>query len=155
MCDLLLEAAQLFDGEDLTTGGTAVAIAGGRIIASGPRRHMPPELISGAKQRLQFRGATMTLAPGLIDMHAHIDPTGGFPGDGSDRTTPRAGSISRYGVDPDQTYIPRGVTTVLSQGDAGISIQPTVAVPCVLFFASLVERCFRGTDVGGLQGSHH
>ncbi len=40
--------------------------------------------------------------PGLIDLHAH---------------PARAGS--KHGVDPDVHYLPRGVTTVLSQGDAG------------------------------------
>ena len=44
------------------------------------------------------------LLPGLVDLHAHPDkrPNG-----------------SRYGVDPDTELLPRGITTVLSQGDAG------------------------------------
>lgn len=42
------------------------------------------------------------LLPGLIDAHAHPSLSG-----------------SRYGVDPDQYFLPRGSTTVLSQGDAG------------------------------------
>ena len=124
MCDLLLEAAQLFSepAGGLTTGGAAVAITAGRLVASGPATSLPPELVRGAKRRLRLRAATATLSPGLIEMHAHIDPTGGHPGPGgldSGGLTPRAGRISRYGVDPDRTYIPRGVTTVLSQGDAG------------------------------------
>ncbi len=42
------------------------------------------------------------LLPGLIDLHAH-------PANGG----------SRFGVDPDAYLLPRGSTTVLSQGDAG------------------------------------
>lgn len=42
------------------------------------------------------------LLPGLIDAHAHPSLSG-----------------SRYGVDPDQYFLTRGSTTVLSQGDAG------------------------------------
>jgi predicted amidohydrolase len=131
MCDLLIEAAQIFrpaghgPGHDRSaaalhssTGGAAVAITSGRIVGSGPLADLAPELLAGAKRRVRVAGGGATLAPGLIDMHVHIDPTGGFPGDGN-ATTPKAGRISRYGVDPDKTYLPRGVTTVLSQGDAG------------------------------------
>lgn len=42
------------------------------------------------------------LAPGLVDLHAH---------------PARTGSI--FGIDPDQHCLPRGVTTLMSQGDAG------------------------------------
>ena len=42
------------------------------------------------------------LIPGLIDLHAHPAVTG-----------------SKYGINPDAELLPRGVTTVLSQGDAG------------------------------------
>ena len=42
------------------------------------------------------------LLPGLVDIHAH----------------PARGG-SRFGVDPDTHFLPRGVTTCLSQGDAG------------------------------------
>jgi dihydroorotase len=42
------------------------------------------------------------VVPGLVDLHAHPACEG-----------------SKYGVDPDVEFLPRGVTTVLSQGDAG------------------------------------
>jgi dihydroorotase len=42
------------------------------------------------------------LLPGLVDMHAHP-----------------AVEDSKYGIDPDVHFLPRGVTTVMSQGDAG------------------------------------
>ena len=42
------------------------------------------------------------LMPGLVDMHAHP-----------------AIEDSKYGIDPDVHFLPRGTTTVMSQGDAG------------------------------------
>ena len=55
MCDLLLEAAQLFsEPGGLVTGGAAVAITAGRIVASGPATDLPPELTRGAKRRLRL-----------------------------------------------------------------------------------------------------
>jgi dihydroorotase len=47
------------------------------------------------------------LLPGLIDLHAH---------------PARSGSI--FGIDPDHEILPHGVTTVLSQGDAGAANWP-------------------------------
>ena len=84
----------------------AIAITDGRIVAAGPISTLPRELIDGAAKRIDTDGpGRRTLLPGLIDMHCHWDPTGG--------------SLSRYGFEPDQAFLPRGVTTVLSQGDAG------------------------------------
>lgn len=59
----------------------------------------PPEL-PPAIETLEF--AEGVLLPGLIDLHAHPAISG-----------------SKYGVAPDIEFLPRGVTTVLSQGDAG------------------------------------
>src|SRR5262249_39810221 len=55
--------------------------------------------------RLDFPDAV--LLPGLVDLHAH----------------PARGG-SKYGIDPDVHFLPRGVTTVLSQGDAGADDWP-------------------------------
>lgn len=77
----------------------AVAIAGDRIAAVGPDVGGP------AATTLDFPDCL--LLPGLVDLHAH-------PGRGG----------SKYGVDPDVTMLPRGVTTVLSQGDAGAANWP-------------------------------
>lgn len=75
-------------------GPGAVAVCAGRIVAAGPDADLP------ARQQFDFPDAL--LLPGLVDLHAH----------------PARGG-SKYGIDPDLHFLPRGVTTVLSQGDAG------------------------------------
>lgn len=112
MCDLLVCARELWSAH---LGGLqvadedeccAVAIKDGRIVAAGPISSLPDEIVAGAAKRLDTDGpGRRTLLPGLIDLHCHWDPTGG--------------SLSRYGFEPDPTFLPRGITTVLSQGDAG------------------------------------
>ena len=99
--DLLITAGRVFCAETGLDGPGAVAVRGGRIAASGPA-------VAGtaAAQRLDYPGAL--LLPGLVDMHAH----------------PARGG-SRYGVDPDEHFLPRGVTTCMSQGDAGALNWPT------------------------------
>jgi dihydroorotase len=92
--DLLITAGRVFCAETGLDGPGAVAVRGDRIVAAGPG-------VSGtASQTLDYPGAL--LLPGLVDMHAH----------------PARGG-SRYGVDPDEHFLPRGVTTCMSQGDAG------------------------------------
>ena len=71
-----------------------VAVTGDRIVAIGAT------INGSARQALDFPDGM--LLPGLVDMHAHPAREG-----------------SKYGVDPDVHFLPRGVTTVLSQGDAG------------------------------------
>ena len=72
----------------------------GRIVAVGPK-------VDGSAA-LTFDFPDALILPGLVDMHAH----------------PARGG-SRYGVDPDAHFLSRGVTTVLSQGDAGANNWPT------------------------------
>ena len=92
--DLLISATRLFCAGSGFDGPGAVAIRGDRIVASGPG-------VSGsARQHLEFDDGI--LLPGLVDMHAHPARSG-----------------SRYGTDPDVYFLPRGVTTCMSQGDAG------------------------------------
>jgi len=92
--DLLVRAGRVFCAQSGFDGPGAVAVKGDRIAALGPS-------VSGsARETLDFPHDL--LLPGLVDMHAH----------------PARGG-SRYGVDPDLHFLPRGVTTVLSQGDAG------------------------------------
>ena len=57
-----------------------VVLRGDRIVAVGPRRHIriPP----GAR-RIEARG--MILMPGLVDMHVHLAPAPGEPGDAAQR----------------------------------------------------------------------
>jgi dihydroorotase len=82
-----------------------VGLAGGRIVASGPVAGNSPSEMFGAHQHLEFPGGV--LLPGLVDLHAHP-----------------AVEDSKYGMDPDVHILPRGTTTVLSQGDAGANNWP-------------------------------
>ncbi|MBT5877206.1 MAG: amidohydrolase family protein [Candidatus Latescibacteria bacterium] len=92
--DLIIYAGRVFCEDTGLDGPGAVAIVGDRVVESGAG------IAGSAKQTLRFPDAV--LLPGLIDMHAHP----GLP-------------ETRYGVDPDVEFLRRGVTTVLSQGDAG------------------------------------
>ena len=92
--ELMLMAGRLFGSKTGLDGPGCVAFRDGRIAACGP------EIRGVSQQRLDFPDCV--LLPGLIDLHAH--PAGGG---------------SRYGIDPDRYMLPDGVTTVLSQGDAG------------------------------------
>jgi len=114
--DLLVRANRVVSPDLGMDGPGAVAIRGGRIVAAGPgvdgesaagsaagrvADHRAPE--PAAPARIVDLG-DVVLLPGLVDLHGHPDR--------------RAGG-SKYGVDPDLEFLPRGVTTVLSQGDAG------------------------------------
>jgi dihydroorotase len=92
--DLLLLAERLLCPATGLDGPGAVGVRGDRIVAVGAG------VTGSATRTLDLREGA--LLPGLVDMHAH----------------PARGG-SRYGIDPDQHLLPRGVTTVLSQGDAG------------------------------------
>jgi dihydroorotase len=92
--DLLIRAGRLFCAASGLDGPGAVAVQGDRIVAAGP------EVALDARQTLAFPDAV--LVPGLVDLHAHPAVEG-----------------SKYGIAPDVHLLPRGVTTVLSQGDAG------------------------------------
>jgi len=97
--DLLIHAGRVVCTHSGLDGPGAVAICAGRIVAAGPHVTGP------AHRTLTFADAL--LVPGLIDLHAHPAKSG-----------------SKYGVDPDVEFLPRGVTTVLSQGDAGADNWP-------------------------------
>ena len=75
-----------------------VATRGDRIASAsiGAKADEPPD----ATLRLDYPDGV--LLPGLVDMHAHP-----------------ALEASKYGIDPDEHFLPRGATTVMSQGDAG------------------------------------
>jgi dihydroorotase len=94
--DLLVRARRVVSVDLGLDGPGAVAIRGDRIVAAGPDA-------SGDAHRVVDLG-NVVLLPGLVDLHGHPD---------------RRDSGSKYGVDPDREFLPRGVTTVLSQGDAG------------------------------------
>ena len=97
--DLLIRAGRVFCADSGLDGPGAVAVKDGRIAASGPG------VDGSAAMTFDFPDAVVL--PGLVDLHAH----------------PARGG-SRYGVDPDAHFLPRGVTTVLSQGDAGANNWP-------------------------------
>ncbi len=92
--DLLITAGRVYCPATGLNGPGAVAVNGSRIAASGPE--------VSRDSRLQLDFPHDLLLPGLVDLHAHPDR-----------------GRSKYGVDPDVHFLPRGVTTVLSQGDAG------------------------------------
>lgn len=94
--DLVIRAGRVVCPASGMDAPGAVAVRAGRIVACGPAVSMP------AKQELDFPDDL--LLPGLVDLHAH----------------PARGG-SKYGIDPERHMLPRGTTTVLSQGDAGAS----------------------------------
>ena len=94
--DLLVRCNRIFCADTGLDGPGAVAIQGDRIVEAGP------DVTGPARETLDYSDAL--LLPGLLDLHAHPDR-----------------DSSRYGVDPDIHFLPRGVTTVMSQGDAGAS----------------------------------
>ena len=97
--DLLINAGRLFCADTGFDGPGAVAVRDGRIAASGP------DVTGQAKETLDFPDCV--LLPGLVDLHAHPAP-----------------STWRFGIDADTEILPRGTTTVLSQGDAGATTWP-------------------------------
>ncbi|MCH8828929.1 MAG: amidohydrolase family protein [Planctomycetes bacterium] len=94
--DLLLHARRVLRPGNVWDSHGTVAICADRIAAVGT------DVARTAKQTLHFPDAD--IVPGLIDLHAH---------------PAKSGSV--FGVDPDIHLLPRGTTTVLSQGDAGAS----------------------------------
>jgi dihydroorotase len=97
--DLIIRAARMLCPASGFCGPGAVAVRGERIAACGA--NVP----GSARETLHFPHGV--LLPGLVDLHAH----------------PARGG-SKYGVDPDVHLLPRGTTTVLSQGDAGAANWP-------------------------------
>ena len=100
--DTLITAGRMVDSHSGYDGPGYVAVAGGRIVASGP---VAGNSILESHRHLEFPEGV--LLPGLVDLHAHP-----------------AVEDSKYGMDPDVHMLPRGTTTVLSQGDAGATNWP-------------------------------
>ena len=93
--DILIDAPRMLAPEAGFQDNIQLAIGDGRIVALGRKLEIT------ATHQIQLP-ADAILLPGLIDIHAHPACSG-----------------SIYGVDPDRQMLPSGVTTVLSQGDAG------------------------------------
>ncbi len=96
--DLLILAARITCPSTGLDGPGSIGVTEGVIssIDTGP----PSATHRPARRVLRFDDGV--LMPGLVDLHTH----------------PALGG-SRFGVDPDVYLLPRGSTTVLSQGDAG------------------------------------
>ena len=92
--DLIINAGRVFCAASGLDGPGSVAMRGDRIVAAGADVRGSGAIVLDFPHDL--------LLPGLVDLHAH-------PAHGG----------SKYGVDPDENFLPRGVTTVMSQGDAG------------------------------------
>lgn len=82
-----------------------VLVSGDRILAVGPRAQV--RVPAGAR-RIEARG--MTLMPGLVDMHVHLSPAPGRPGDATQRAL--------------AVMLAHGVTT--ARGMAGAPLHPAV-----------------------------
>jgi dihydroorotase len=133
--DLLIRAGRVVSAVDGLDGPGAVAIRGDRIAAAGP------EVVGASAPVIDLPDAIVL--PGLVDLHAHPACEG-----------------SKYGVDPDVEFLPRGVTTVMSQGDAGalnweryraITIEASrtrvrLAINLAAFGESMSGPCFENLD---------
>jgi len=95
--DLLISADRVVCPASGWDGPGYVGVTNGTISSISTEA---PEQADRAIEFLEFPQGI--LLPGLIDLHAHPAVSG-----------------SKYGVDPDIYFLPNGVTTVLSQGDAG------------------------------------
>lgn len=97
--DLVIRSGRVFCADIGLDGPGSVAVAGDRIVAAGPG-------VGGkAVRTLEFPDGL--LLPGLVDLHTHPAPVGW-----------------KYGIDPDVEILPRGATTILSQGDCGAADWP-------------------------------
>jgi len=95
MYDFALINGTVIDPAASLNDRRTVAIQNGHVAAI-----LDPGMPIVAKQTLDCSG--QLIVPGLIDFHVHV-----FPG------------ISNFGIDPDETCLARGVTTVLDFGTAG------------------------------------
>ena len=93
-CDLVVRAGRMVCAAGGIDGPGAVGIKGDRIVS------IDPSAVEDSRQTLDFPEGL--LLPGLVDLHAH-------PGS----------EDSKYGIHPDTHLLTRGVTTALSQGNAG------------------------------------
>ena len=94
--DLLIHAGRIFCSKSGLDGPGSIAVQDGRILAADEG------LGIDSTKTMEFPDSL--LLPGLIDIHAHPASKG-----------------SKYGIDPDTHLLTRGVTTSMSQGDAGAS----------------------------------
>ncbi|MBM3932946.1 MAG: amidohydrolase family protein [SAR202 cluster bacterium] len=92
--DMLIRAERVFCAATGIDGPGEIAVAGGRIATAGKK-------VGGRAGRvLEFPDGIAV--PGLIDLHTHPAP-----------------DDWKYGIGPDRLVLPRGTTTIMSQGDPG------------------------------------
>tara|TARA_Y100000588_G_scaffold62970_1_gene62434 strand:- start:7336 stop:8481 length:1146 start_codon:yes stop_codon:yes gene_type:complete len=96
--EFAIKAGRVFCSETGINGSGSVLIKGNKIESAGPDLK-----INSSTSIIDFPNCL--IIPGLIDMHAHPSP-----------------SNWKYGMDPDMEVLPRGTTTILSQGDAGAKV---------------------------------
>ncbi len=94
--DLVIKASAVLFTDDTCAPG-AVGVKDGKISFVSREQNEP---LPDATRTIEVHYGV--LLPGLIDLHAHP-----------------ALANSRFGIDPDVHLLPKGSTTVLSQGDAG------------------------------------
>tara|TARA_A100001037_G_C15153749_1_gene641737 strand:+ start:9677 stop:10804 length:1128 start_codon:yes stop_codon:yes gene_type:complete len=92
--DLIINAGKVFCAKNKIDEPGSIAIKNGKIVKFDKK-------IEGKSNRvLDFPNGI--LLPGFIDLHTHPAP-----------------NSWKYGIDPDKYILPRGTTTIMSQGDAG------------------------------------
>jgi len=99
MYDLRITGGTVFDASQGLAAPADIFIQDGRIAALGPN------LEGQARETLDVDGRYVT--PGLVDLHTHV-----------------YWGVSYYGIDADETCLPRGVTTAVDAGSSGASTFP-------------------------------
>ena len=107
--DLVIHNGRVIDPANGIDKITDVVIQDGKIVTVG-------ELSTDIKPKEVFDASGCLVTPGLIDMHAHI----------YEYATP-------LGVNPDETCLARGVTTVVDAGSAGNSKFSSCHRICLIF----------------------
>jgi imidazolonepropionase-like amidohydrolase len=106
---LYVQADRLFTGRTLISGGAAVAVRRGRVVAAGRLR------IPRGARVIRLRGAT--ILPGIIDLHVHESPSSLLR---AGVTTTRNLGAAERGLRP--AFAPRGYPRIVSAG-------PVITVP--------------------------
>lgn len=95
MWDLLIAGGTLIDTAQGVHDRRDVAFASGKVAAVG-------ESLSREQAKQTIDATGKLVSPGLVDAHVHV-----YPG------------VSHYGIDPDETCLAHGATTVVDAGSAG------------------------------------
>ncbi len=137
----------LFDGKSVRTA-QGVLVDEGRIAWTGPHRRST----RAAKQAEEIDGAGMTLTPGLIDCHVHLQYDGGADFEGEGRAlTPALAAIKA--VNNLGRHLDHGVTTVRDLGGMdSICCEVGVAVEDGIVEGPRVLAAGRALTISGGHG---